>query len=110
MAAHLHRFRGSTYGCALGAISSIGTSLILGPPRPSSQRLLRNKARYARQSTDILQAVDDDRRFDFWHRRRGRGRSVGAVLEDRKAKLQDVVLLTRQALDLNYLASRQAGL
>jgi hypothetical protein len=32
------------------------------------------------------------------------------LLEDRKAKLQDVVLLTRQALDLNYLASRQAGL
>ena len=32
------------------------------------------------------------------------------LLEDRKAKLQDVVLLTRQALNLNYLASRQAGL
>ena len=32
------------------------------------------------------------------------------LLEDRKAKLQDVVLLARQALDLNYQASRQAGL
>ena len=32
------------------------------------------------------------------------------LLEDRKAKLQDLVLLTRQALDLNYQASRQAGL
>jgi methyl-accepting chemotaxis protein len=31
------------------------------------------------------------------------------LLEDRKAKLQDVVLLARQALDLNYQASRQAG-
>lgn len=32
------------------------------------------------------------------------------LLEDRKTKLQDVVLLVRQALDLNYQASRQAGL
>jgi methyl-accepting chemotaxis protein len=32
------------------------------------------------------------------------------LLEDRKAKLQDVVLMARQALDLNYQASRQAGL
>jgi methyl-accepting chemotaxis protein len=32
------------------------------------------------------------------------------LLEDRKAKLQDVVLLARQTLDLNYQASRQAGL
>jgi methyl-accepting chemotaxis protein len=32
------------------------------------------------------------------------------LLEDRRAKLQDVVLLARQALDLNYQASRQAGL
>jgi methyl-accepting chemotaxis protein len=32
------------------------------------------------------------------------------LLEDRKAKLQDVVLLARQALELNYQASRQAGL
>jgi methyl-accepting chemotaxis protein len=32
------------------------------------------------------------------------------LLEDRKAKLQDVVSLARQALDLNYQASRQAGL
>ena len=31
------------------------------------------------------------------------------LLEDRKAKLPDVVLLARQALDLNYQASRQAG-
>ncbi len=31
------------------------------------------------------------------------------LLDDRKAKLQDVVLLARQALDLNYQASRQAG-
>jgi methyl-accepting chemotaxis protein len=31
------------------------------------------------------------------------------LLEDRKAKLQDVVLMARQALDLNYQASRQAG-
>jgi methyl-accepting chemotaxis protein len=32
------------------------------------------------------------------------------LLEDRKAKLQDVVSMARQALDLNYQASRQAGL
>src|SRR5512137_236905 len=32
------------------------------------------------------------------------------LLEDRKAKLQDVVLLARQALDLSYQASRQSGL
>jgi methyl-accepting chemotaxis protein len=32
------------------------------------------------------------------------------LMEDRRAKLQDVVLLARQALDLNYQASRQAGL
>ncbi len=32
------------------------------------------------------------------------------LMEDRKAKLQDVVLLARQSLDLNYQASRQAGL
>jgi len=32
------------------------------------------------------------------------------LLEDRGAKLQDVVLLARRALDLNYQASRQAGL
>ena len=32
------------------------------------------------------------------------------LLEDRKAKLQDVVLLVRQALDLNHQTSRQAGL
>ena len=32
------------------------------------------------------------------------------LLEDRKAKLHDVVLLARQAVDLNYQASRQAGL
>jgi methyl-accepting chemotaxis protein len=32
------------------------------------------------------------------------------LLEDRKSKLQDVVLLARQALDLDYQASRQAGL
>ncbi len=32
------------------------------------------------------------------------------LLDDRKAKLQDVVLLARQALDMNYQASRQAGL
>jgi methyl-accepting chemotaxis protein len=32
------------------------------------------------------------------------------LLDDRKAELQDVVLLARQALDLNYQASRQAGL
>ena len=31
------------------------------------------------------------------------------LLEDRKAQLQDVVLMARQALDLNYQASRQAG-
>jgi methyl-accepting chemotaxis protein len=34
----------------------------------------------------------------------------GNLMEDRKARLQDVVLLARQALDLNYQASRQAGL
>ena len=32
------------------------------------------------------------------------------LLEDRKAKLRDVVMLARQAVDLNYQASRQAGL
>jgi methyl-accepting chemotaxis protein len=32
------------------------------------------------------------------------------LLEDRKAKLQDLVLVTRQTLDLNYQAARQAGL
>ncbi|MFB9263224.1 methyl-accepting chemotaxis protein [Bradyrhizobium erythrophlei] len=32
------------------------------------------------------------------------------LLEDRKAKLQDVVLLARQAIDLNYQASKAAGL
>jgi len=32
------------------------------------------------------------------------------LLEDRKTKLQDLVLLTRQALDLNYQASRKSGL
>ena len=32
------------------------------------------------------------------------------LLEDRKAKLQDVILLTRQALELNYQASHQTGL
>ncbi|MDB5608158.1 MAG: chemotaxis protein [Bradyrhizobium sp.] len=32
------------------------------------------------------------------------------LLEDRMAKLQDVVLLARQAVDLNYQASHQAGL
>ncbi len=32
------------------------------------------------------------------------------LLEDRKAKLGDVVLLARQALDLDYQTSRQAGL
>ncbi len=32
------------------------------------------------------------------------------LLEDRKAKLQDVVLLARQALEMNYQASRKAGL
>jgi len=32
------------------------------------------------------------------------------LLEDRKAKLQDLVLLTRQALDLNYQVAHQAGL
>ena len=32
------------------------------------------------------------------------------LIEDRKAKLQDVVLLARQALDLDYQASRKAGL
>jgi methyl-accepting chemotaxis protein len=34
----------------------------------------------------------------------------GNLLEDRKAKLQDLVLITRQALDFNYQASKQAGL
>src|SRR5271163_1692649 len=33
----------------------------------------------------------------------------GNLIEDRQHKLQDVVLLARQALDLNYQASRQAG-
>jgi methyl-accepting chemotaxis protein len=32
------------------------------------------------------------------------------LLEDRKAKLQDVVLLARQAVDLDYQASKKAGL
>jgi methyl-accepting chemotaxis protein len=32
------------------------------------------------------------------------------LLEDRKAKLHDVVLLARQAVDLNYQTSHQAGL
>jgi len=32
------------------------------------------------------------------------------LLEDRKAKLQDVVLLMRQALEMDYQASRKAGL
>ncbi len=32
------------------------------------------------------------------------------LLEDRKAKLQDVVSMARQALDLDYQASRKAGL
>ena len=32
------------------------------------------------------------------------------LLEDRKSKLQDVVLVARQAVDFNYQASRQAGL
>src|ERR1700733_15368906 len=32
------------------------------------------------------------------------------LLEDRKSKLHDVVLLARQALDLDYQASRKAGL
>jgi methyl-accepting chemotaxis protein len=32
------------------------------------------------------------------------------LLEDRKSKLQDVVLLARQALELDYQASRQVGL
>jgi methyl-accepting chemotaxis protein len=32
------------------------------------------------------------------------------LLEDRKARLQDVVLLARQALELDYQASRKAGL
>ncbi len=34
----------------------------------------------------------------------------GNLMEDRKAKLQDVVLLARQALDLDYQASKKAGL
>jgi len=34
----------------------------------------------------------------------------GNLIEDRKAKLQDVVLLARQALELDYQASRKAGL
>src|SRR5580698_6350456 len=32
------------------------------------------------------------------------------LLEDRKAKLHDVVLLARQAVDLDYQASKKAGL
>jgi methyl-accepting chemotaxis protein len=32
------------------------------------------------------------------------------LLEDRRAKLQDVALLARQAIDLNYQASQKAGL
>ncbi len=32
------------------------------------------------------------------------------LLDDRKAKLQDVALLARQAIDLNYQASQKAGL
>jgi methyl-accepting chemotaxis protein len=32
------------------------------------------------------------------------------LMEDRKAKLQDLVLLARQAVDLDYQASRKAGL
>jgi methyl-accepting chemotaxis protein len=32
------------------------------------------------------------------------------LLEDRKAKLHDVVMLARQAVDLNYQASKKAGL
>jgi methyl-accepting chemotaxis protein len=32
------------------------------------------------------------------------------LLEDRKAKLQDVALMARQAIELNYQASQQAGL
>ena len=34
----------------------------------------------------------------------------GNLMEDRKAKLQDVIMLAREALDYNYQASRQAGL
>jgi methyl-accepting chemotaxis protein len=34
----------------------------------------------------------------------------GNLMEDRKAKLQDVVLLARQALDFDFQASRKAGL
>jgi methyl-accepting chemotaxis protein len=34
----------------------------------------------------------------------------GNLMEDRRAKLQDIVLLAREALDHNYQASRQAGL
>ncbi|HLI98500.1 MAG TPA: cache domain-containing protein, partial [Bradyrhizobium sp.] len=34
----------------------------------------------------------------------------GNLLEDRKAKLQDVVLMARQALEISYQASKQAGL
>ena len=34
----------------------------------------------------------------------------GNLIEDRQHKLHDVVLMARQALDLNYQASRQAGL
>src|SRR3978361_697258 len=32
------------------------------------------------------------------------------LLEDRRAKLQDVALMARQAIDLNYQASQKAGL
>ena len=40
----------------------------------------------------------------------GRSALRSNLLEDRKAKLHDVVLLARQAVDLNYQASHQAGL
>jgi hypothetical protein len=34
----------------------------------------------------------------------------GNLMEDRRAKLQDIVTVAREALDFNYQASRQAGL
>ena len=92
-------------GAALGA-----TSPFLG--NYDDERHSISKVHHARQSANILQAPDDDRCFDSRNPRRGSRRALSPVEQSvggPQGPASGCRFNGRQALDLNYQASRQAG-
>ena len=80
---------------------------------PGLSRCPRRARRHVRQPQDIAEAAGDGRRCHHRHPGRRPGRSLDLrdnVLEDRKARVRELVLLAREIVDLDHQRAIKAGL